>query len=472
MRDYYRPRREYIGQFKHDQHNTYFEHGLGYYHVPLTGKCAGHFDHNTVTGIAIKTWEHGEKYIGQYILNKKDGYGVHIWPSGARYYGQFKNNQPDGWGVLETVHKGIKFVGLCKGMIATPQKGQWYLNNKPVNLEELEIDGAGCKTLEDGSVVNAVGETTKYFKNEKGELITRHEEKNIVTEITNRKPYDFDYGKRDTTFYGDWIRTYKGHFLSGRYHGKALVHQLGAPDYNVNWILGKPVEFDTYSSKAFETTGITRAVQRRMSRKYCGIYDIVIDHMITRSKMLKTDKPFVIMEFGVGRGDHLRFFKDLFPNAVIIGVDILAPTMQAEEGNSLQAQQLRDLKLACEIPGVKVETLRDSYNKQDIYDLVSRYGKIDLAIHDATHGVDVWDKLWGIAECLDPDRGVLITEEMCSKPDAKDPEAVDYEQIKRAKKLGWRIWDMRPLDPNHTNSLIAVKSMRPLNADQLSLYEI
>ena len=102
MRDYYSPKRTYVGQYTHDKHNTYFEHGLGFYHVPLTGKCAGEFDHNTVTGIAVKTWEHGETYVGQYLLNKKQGLGLHVWPTGARYYGEFHNNKPCGYGILET----------------------------------------------------------------------------------------------------------------------------------------------------------------------------------------------------------------------------------------------------------------------------------------------------------------------------------------------------------------------------------
>lgn len=471
MRDYYRPRRDYIGQYIHDEHNTYFEHGLGYYNIPLTGKCAAHFDHSKTSGISIKTWDHGEKYIGFYHLNKKQGVGLHVWPSGARYYGQFQNNQPDGYGVLETVHTGIKFVGRVLGMTATPKEGQWYKDNIPMSLDELEIDGEGCIKHEDGTVVNAVGEKINQYTNADSELVTRHEEKNIITETVVKEPFAFHYGKRDTTYYGDWIRTYNGHFLSGRYHGKALVHQRGAPDYNVNWILGKPVEFDTYSSKAFETTGITRAIQRRMNRKYCGVYDIAIDHLISRSKHLGRDEKFTIMEFGVGRGDHLKFLKELFPNAIVIGVDLLSPTH--EPTTALEKQQVDDLKVACNIPGIKIETLRDAYNSQDIYDLVHRYGKIDLAIHDATHGVDTWSKLKTIEECLDPQRGVLITEEMCSKPDEKDSQAIDWHQIGLARADGWRIWDLRPLTWNrYSNSLVGMRTLRPIDADQLSLYEI
>ena len=140
MRDYYKPPRTYIGQVVQDRHGTQFEHGLGFYNLPLTGKCAAEFDHNTVTGIAAKEWDHGETYIGQYLLDKKQGFGVHVWPTGARYYGQFSNNKPCGYGILETVHEGVKFIGRVNGMIAEPQEGQWYLNNIPCGLEDANID--------------------------------------------------------------------------------------------------------------------------------------------------------------------------------------------------------------------------------------------------------------------------------------------------------------------------------------------
>ena len=56
MRDYYGPKRQYVGQLD----SNGLEHGLGIYTVNLEGKCAGDFMHNRVTGRAVKTWEQGE----------------------------------------------------------------------------------------------------------------------------------------------------------------------------------------------------------------------------------------------------------------------------------------------------------------------------------------------------------------------------------------------------------------------------
>ena len=77
-------------------------------------------------------------------------------------------------------------------MIAEPREGQWYLNGKPCGLEDANIDGLGCRVQEDGSIINAVGgRTTKYLEDGghnqiggqlKDTWVTRHEEKNIITE--------------------------------------------------------------------------------------------------------------------------------------------------------------------------------------------------------------------------------------------------------------------------------------------------
>jgi hypothetical protein len=78
-----------------------------------------------------------------------------------------------------------------------------------------------------------------------------------------------------------------------------------------------------------------------------------------------------------------------------------------------------------------------------------------------------------VRECLDPHRGILISEEMCSTPDHRDEKSVDWRQVKLARQKGWRIWDLRPLNyHSHTNSLIGIQSSRKFEADQLSLYEV
>lgn len=459
MTDYYKHKREYVGQVKADTHKTW-EHGLGYYNVALTGKAVSDFHMSKAEGYTAKEWYHGEKYIGQVHLNKKDGYGVHVWPSGARFYGQFKGNQPAGYGVLETVHEGIKFIGQVHGFVAEDiGQGQWYLNDVPTDVEDLICNEDGVVEVSPNKWINPVGDIIEKFDNG----TVRTTEKNLVTEIKEQGPYKFEYGYRDTTMFGDWIKTFRGHFLSGRYHGFGIEQRLGGGSYKSNFICGTPYRYQTYSNLAFETNNITRSVERRMSRRYCAIYDMAMRHI---QQYRKADQDLVIMEFGIGKGEHLQFLRELFPDATIVGVDKL--TLNHIPDTKLEKQQLEDLKLATKVKDVNIELGFDCYSQQDIYHLVNKYGKIGIGIHDATHGAQIWNQLDTVIECMHPDFGVIITEEMCCKDG--DP---NLQELKKAIKSGWRVFDMNPLTKGrYTDSLIGIRCFEHVDTDALSSYEI
>lgn len=464
MRDYYGPKRQYVGQIN----SKGLEHGFGMYTVNLEGKCAGDFKHNAVTGRAVKTWEHGEKYIGDYHHNKKHGIGIHIWPSGARYRGQFKNNQPDGYGVLETVHDGIKFIGRVLGMTAMPVEGKWYdPDNNLIDPADYDINEQGCKVLPNGVKITPVGEVEVTYTDAEGNTITKFEEKNHKTETSRQGAYDYEYGTRETTYYGDWIYKYQGWFASGRYHGPGKLEYNDGGVKEGNYCLGKMVEHTTYTDMALRSDK-TRSIERRMQRHYSLVYDVMLAHYHNIKD--KNYKP-VIVEFGVGKGEHMDFWRKLFPEATIVGVDRLGPDSVAQ--NELEEQQIRDIQIASKKEGFEFVWNTDAYDKQNIYDLVTKYGTIDIGIHDATHYIDAWNKLDTIVECLTGPDGILFTEEFGCLADAKDPEAINKEQIKIAKKKGWRIWDMRPLhNYRFTNSLIGVYSHRWFDAGEINLYEV
>ena len=457
MTDYYIHKRQYVGQLKVDMKKTW-EHGLGYYDVALTGKAVGDIHMNKVEGYSAKEWYHGEKYIGQVHQNKKDGYGVHVWPSGARYYGQFKGNQPAGHGVLETVHEGIKFIGEVTGFVAEDiGEGQWYLNDEPVDVEDLICNEDGIVELEPNKWLSPVGDVIEKFE----DGTVRTIEKNLTTELKEQGPYQFQYGERSTTMYGDWLKSFRGHFINGRYHGYGIEQRLGGNPFSSNYICGDPVKYQTYSNLAFETNNITRSVERRMSRRYCVIYDMVMRHVNSFKP-----KDLVIMEFGIGKGEHLQFLRKLFPEATIVGVDKL--TLDHLPDNELEQRQLEDLKLAVKVKDVNIELGMDAYSKQDIYHLVTKYGKIGIGIHDATHGAQAWNQLETAIECMHPDFGVIITEEMCCKDG--DP---NLQELKKAIKSGWRVFDMNPFtNGRYTDSLIGIRCFEHVDTDALSSYEI
>ena len=450
--NYYASQRTYAGHRNAEDQ----EHGLGYYEVTLQGKCAGNFDNNVVSGRAVKTWIQGETYVGQYTSNIKNGNGVHTWASGASYVGQFSNNQPNGFGILTTVHNGVKFIGTVRGMVAQPQVGNWYTSdNIEIDPSSVGIDEHGCVHTTTGVITNAVGETITV--DDRG--ITTIE-KNLITTM-----YDEYNGERSTYYYGDWIKCYWGGFRNGRYHGNGRLEYHNGWSHSGVFAFGHEVLHSTYTGIA-TTNPKTRSTERRLDRNYCMVYDMMIAH----HHQFVNHVP-VIVEFGIGRGDHLVHLRLLFPDAVIIAVDKLSPT--SIPTNELEAQQIRDLKIAAQITGIEFYFNTDCYDKQSIYDIVTAHGDFDFAIHDATHTTTAWSQLDTIKEVLTAGHGVLITEEIGCNNDDKDELSVDWTQIELAINDGWRVWDVRPANIfKQHNSLIGVYTHSPFNGSDLNMFEV
>jgi len=451
----YSSTRTYVGQT-----NDGNEHGLGYYDVTMQCKSAGQFVNNLAEGRAVKTWIQGETYVGQYKNNAKSGNGVHAWQSGARYVGQFKNNSPDGYGILTTVHNGVKFIGKVSGHIAVPIEGNWYTaDNIQIDPLSLGIDAQGCKQTAPGVTVNAIGEIITLTN----DTITVNE-KNFIT-TTNLEKTD---GERITYHFGDWITRYTGGFRNGRYHGNGLISYHNGTKHNGVFAFGNEVTHDTYTSVATNNLQ-TRSTQRRLDRNYCMVYDMMLPHYY---KIIDDDSQPVIVEFGIGRGDHLIHLKKLFPGACIIAVDNLSPT--SIPTTKLEEQQVRDLQVAQDITGIEFYFNTDCYDKQSISNIVKEHGEFDFAIHDASHTTTVWSKLDHIREALYGSTGILITEEFASSAEADDPNSVDWEQVSSAINKGWRVWDLRSLNnfKQPHNSLIGVYVNGEFDGSSLHMYEV
>ena len=449
--NYYASQRTYAGH--HD--NVENEHGLGFYEVTMQGKCAGTFVNNKVHGRAAKTWIQGETYVGQYTNNIKEGHGVHTWASGAYFVGQFENNMPYGYGVLTTVHDGAKFIGRVVNY--WPIEGKWYTSDN-IEMEDPRDVGIyhdGCVYPSPGVKINAVGETEIREDN----VITTTE-KNFVTTMQ-----DHYNGKRVSYHWGDWIKWYEGGFRYGRYHGNGHLEYHNGWKHTGVFAFGHEIYHPTYTSVATSNPE-TRSTQRRLNRNYCMVYDMMIAHchqFVTR--------PLVIVEFGIGRGDHLLHLRRLFPDATIIGVDNLSP--DSEPVNELEAQQIMDLAVAAKIPGVEFYFGTDCYDKQSIYNIVSTHGDFDFAIHDATHTTDAWSKLDTIREVLSGPHGILFTEEIGCSALPDDESSMDPQQIELALAAGWRIWDLRDVsDVRQCNSLIGVYMNNRFDGGELNMLEV
>jgi hypothetical protein len=75
-----------------------------------------------------------------------------------------------------------------------------------------------------------------------------------------------------------------------------------------NYCLGKMVEHTTYTDMALRSDK-TRSIERRMQRHYSLVYDVMLAHYHNIKD--KNYKP-VIVEFGVGKGEHMDFWRKLF----------------------------------------------------------------------------------------------------------------------------------------------------------------
>lgn len=81
------------------------------------------------------------------------------------------------------------------------------------------------------------------------------------------------------------------------------------------------------------------------------------------------DQPITFMEIGVFQGSSLRTWKDYFPNAAIVGVDIMPVCKRFENGR------------------VRIE-LADQSNVEHLAQVALRRGPFDVIVEDGSH---IWD---------------------------------------------------------------------------------
>lgn len=483
MRDYYSPKRSYVGTYNDKEQ----EHGLGIYDVRLLGKCAGTFFNNQVNGYAAKEWRHGESYVGQYKNDRKEGYGTQTWQTGAMFVGQFKNNRAEGYGILTTVHDGIKFIGWVVGHEAIPQEwicGKWYdKNNKPIKREKYGLDAHGNRwngAVDDdgryhgkGSLVSPIG-SVRTGTWEHGVLVGKYtyQEKDFIESMEYFSDINMYYGRREHYIYNDWYYRYTGYYMSGRPHGpKGLFeYNTNEGDQKGNFVLGRREEHETYTSVAVDNWGkgkLTHAVGRRLRRSYNLLYDAAILQFAKQWNQLNEGKPPTIVEFGIGKGQHLNHWRSIFPDATIIGVDLLSPDHIPT--TDLEAQQVADLKYAQKHTDAILYFGKDCYNESTIWEIVEEHGKWDFCVHDATHGETVWNRLETAKAALKW-HGILITEELACDPDATLETAINYDQVALAKSAGWQVYNFCGIAKSYPyNSVAGIWTNAPFN--QLSLGE-
>jgi hypothetical protein len=501
MIDYYKGKRTYVGQTKNSNKQT-LEHGLGYYSVEHEGKCAAEFTDNSTTGLGIKKWSHGEKFVGEFLNNSKNNIGIHTWPSGAVYIGEFKKNQPDGFGVLFTVHDGIKFVGRVVGHecwikhpgywldkdnnpIDPKEAGIWYPGGIPGSRYEGEVDDRG-RPHGKGKIIDRVGQTTEgefFHGKAQGKIIDTYKKgpgarTEVVREYKNVMPESKAEVKK--YLYGDIFEDYIGELHTGRYHGPGkLVYPNGITLEGNFDMGGYREELETYTSMA-ENYGDFRCVERRMQRSYNVFYDNLISELISKNVKVET-----FLELGFNTGKHLLVWSEIFPYAKILGTELLYPEMIEDDltGDSFAAQ-LEEVKQSKQLLDALPSAMKrrqhwyydaDSYSRDTVEIIKQEHGTVDFIINDARHGPNVWQNLNVWKKVLSPN-GLIITEEIgCFVPneDRSNSQLIDQEEIKKAIKDGWRIYNFNAYSKlPQKNSLIGIWTESDLQLAKLKSHEI
>ena len=471
LNNYYQIRRDYYGELS----DTGAEHGIGLYVVSGEGACAGHFVEDAVHGPGAKTWTQGERYVGMFADNRKCGFGHHEWSTGASYTGEFKNNQPDGQGILRTVHDGLMFVGVVCGMTAQPVRGKWYTAaGDLINPHSVGVDDQGDRYT--GERVDGVPHGLATLTTRVGETITGTwqrgvrqgdfiiAEKDFRTIINYVDGVPQSRGSRSTLSYGEAVSTYTGHFATGRYHGPGTYRRLDGYRTSGDYYFGEPATSPMYTSGALQTS--SRSTQRRLSRNYAPIYDIVLRHVLNG---LPANRRLRILELGVGRGEHMDTWRRLLPSAEVIGIDLL--TTDTNPATPLETQQVEDLETAVG-KHPHIHTGVDCYDERSVENALRGGGKFDIIIHDATHTSGVWADLELYRSWLN-NAGCIITEEFASTADDQSRTSLNHDRLMAGKAAGWRVWDTRPLHHYaHWNSLIGVWSISDIDASPMRLYEV
>jgi hypothetical protein len=143
------------------------------------------------------------------------------------------------------------------------------------------------------------------------------------------------------------------------------------------------------------------------------------------------DRPISLLEIGVANGNSLRTWRDYFPSARIVGVDI-NPT----------ARNHADSRITIEIA--------DQSNVAELVNLGVRHGPFDIVIEDGSH---FWDHQITTLQCLFPfvkPRGLYVSEDIDTSFGAHEHiyrKAANVSAMRYLQKLSDYVVADAQLDP-------------------------
>ena len=171
---------------------------------------------NCTDGQGTMTYADGDKYVGEWLNDKRTGQGTYTFASGNKYVGEFLNDKRHGYG-LEIKTDGTEYLG------------EWENN---VIIRQISINNPRNECFY-GDCINGFGVYT--------------------WESGHRYEGDYLNGKRSGQGVYLWPsgQKYLGRFQDGNYHGQgSLIYANGSEDIGIwdNGLLLSPVlTIDTHN---------------------------------------------------------------------------------------------------------------------------------------------------------------------------------------------------------------------------------
>ena len=229
--------------------------GFGTYVFEKGQKYIGNWVQNKRNGIGTNYWPSGESYRGEFIDDKRNGEGIYFYADGSKHEGHWTNDKKNGYGLQTSKDGSIKtglwedgiYVGTGKnnyGCISgncdngygvyTWDSGEQYVgewangkrNGKGINYfasgtiyegvwKDDYLNGYGTQTYTDGETKTGFWDNGKFF----GESIA----------VYGCMYGDCKNGK------GILVETngnkYEGQFKDGLYHGQGKLEYIGGDKY-------------------------------------------------------------------------------------------------------------------------------------------------------------------------------------------------------------------------------------------------
>ena len=152
---------KYVGQMKDGKRN-----GQGTMTYANGDKYVGQWNDDQRNGQGTMTYANGNKYVGEFRDDVRDGQGTMTYASGSKYVGEWKDGKENGQGTM-TYTNGNKYVGQWRN---GDRNGQgtytWPNGDKYVGeFRDDKIEGKGTMTYAGGRVENGYWKDDKLLEN-------------------------------------------------------------------------------------------------------------------------------------------------------------------------------------------------------------------------------------------------------------------------------------------------------------------